>query len=166
MGPVIDKANVARIDRMVEDAIAAGAKVIVRGGPIMDGPLAKGAFYRPALLEVTDSKLPIMQEEVFGPVLTMMVFDSEAEAVQLANDSEYGLSASIWTRDVDRPLRVAQDIDAGTIWINDWAAFWSEFEDGVFRRSGNGRMDGQTAIDDFLEIKHIAFNSGVSARAV
>jgi betaine-aldehyde dehydrogenase len=165
MGPVIDKPNVARIDKMVEDAIAAGAKVIVRGGPITNGPLAKGAFYRPALLEVTDSKLPIMQEEVFGPVLTMMVFDSEAEAVQLANDSEYGLSASIWTRDTDRPFRVARDIDAGTIWINDWAVFWSEFEDGAFKRSGNGRMDGQTAIDDFLEIKHIAFNSGVIARA-
>ena len=163
MGPVIDKSNVARIDKMVQDAIAAGAKVIVRGGPIKDGPLAKGAFYRPALLEVTDPKLPIMQEEVFGPVLTMMVFDSEAEAVQLANDSEYNLSASTWTRDADRPLRVAREIDAGTIWINDWAVFWSEFEDGAFKRSGNGRMDGQTAIEDFLEYKHIAFNSGVIA---
>jgi betaine-aldehyde dehydrogenase len=65
---------------------------------------------------------------------------------------------------VDRPLRVAREIDAGTIWINDWAMFWSEFEDGAFKRSGNGRMDGQTAIDDSLEIKHIAFNSGVIAR--
>ena len=102
-----------------------------------------------------------MQEEVFGPVLTTMVFDSEAEAVQLANDSEYGLSGSIWTRDVDRPLRVAREIDAGTIWINDWAVFWSEFEDGAFKRSGNGRMDGQTAIEDFLEYKHISVNSGV-----
>jgi betaine-aldehyde dehydrogenase len=164
MGPVIDKANVVRIDKMVEDAIAAGVKVILRGGPIKDGPLAKGAFYRPALLEVTDPKLPIMQVEVFGPVLTMMVFDSEEEAVQLANDSEYGLSASTWTRNVDRPFRVAREIDAGTIWINDWAAFWSEFEDGAFKRSGNGRMDGQSAIEDFLEIKHIAFNSGVIAR--
>jgi betaine-aldehyde dehydrogenase len=112
--------------------------VTLRGGPIKDGPLAKGAFYRPTLLEVTDPKMEIIQEEVFGPVLTMMVFDSEAEAVQLANDSEYGLSASIWTSDVDRPFRVAREIDAGTIWINDWAVFWSEFEDGAFKRSGNG----------------------------
>lgn len=168
MGPLIDKANVARVDKMVQQAITDGAKVILRGGPVTEGPLAKGAFYRPTLLEVTDPKMTIVQEEVFGPVLTMMVFDTEEEAVKLANDSEYGLAASIWTRDVDRPLRVAREIDAGSIWINDWAVFPAEFEDGGFKRSGNGRLDGQAAIDEFLEYKHIAFNSGViasSARA-
>jgi betaine-aldehyde dehydrogenase len=163
MGPLIDKANVARVDKMVEQAIADGAKVILRGGPVTDGPLAKGAFYRPALLEVSDPKMTIVQEEVFGPVLTMLVFDSEEEAVKLANDSEYGLSASIWTRDVDRPLRVAREIDAGTIWINDWAVVWDEFEEGGFKRSGNGRLNGEAAIDEFLEYKHIAFNTGVIA---
>jgi acyl-CoA reductase-like NAD-dependent aldehyde dehydrogenase len=88
MGPLINKPNVERVNRMVEDAIAAGAKIIVRGGAATDGPLAKGVFYRPTLLEVTDSKLPIVQQEVFGPVLTMQVFDTEEEAVSLANDSE------------------------------------------------------------------------------
>jgi betaine-aldehyde dehydrogenase len=160
MGPVIDKFNVGRIDNMVEDAIASGAEVLLRGGPITQGPLAAGAFYSPTFLEVADPKMTIMQEEVFGPVLTMMVFDTEERAVQLANDSEYGLAASIWTRDIDRPLRVAREIDAGTIWINDWAVVWDEFEEGGFKRSGNGRLNGRTAIDDFLEYKHIAFNSG------
>ena len=160
MGPMIDKPNVQRVDKLVEDAIAAGAKVLLRGGPVTEGPLASGAFYNPTLLEVTDPKMRIFQDEVFGPVLTMMVFDTEAEAVALANDSDYGLAASIWTRDVDRPLRVAREIDAGTIWINDWAVVWDEFEEGGFKGSGNGRLNGWTAIDEFLEYKHIAFNAG------
>ena len=97
MGPVISLENVRRIDAMVNAAIAAGARVVVRGGPFTNGPLARGAFYRPTLLEVPDSAMEIVQEEVFGPVLVMQAFDTEAEAVRLANDSRYGLAASIWS---------------------------------------------------------------------
>ena len=164
MGPLINRPNVERVNRMVEDAIAAGAKVIVRGGPATEGPLAKGAFYRPTLLEVTDSSLPIVQQEVFGPVLTMQVFDTETEAVTLANDSEYGLSASVWSRDVDRPLRVARALEHGTVWINDWANIHDEFEEGGFKQSGRGRLRGRAGLDDFLECKHIAFKPGTFPR--
>lgn len=159
MGPLIDKANVARVDAVVNRAIAAGAKVLLRGGPVTEGPLADGAFYRPTLLEVCDAKLPIVQEETFGPVMTLQVFDSEQEALALANDSEYGLAAAIWTRDTKRSLRVARKIKAGTIWINDWAQVFDEFEEGGYKQSGQGRLNGMTSIDDFLESKHIAFTN-------
>lgn len=164
MGPLINNPNVERVNKMVQDAIAAGAKIIVRGGPVTEGSLAKGAFHRPTLLEVTDSSLPIVQQEVFGPVLTMQVFDTEGEAVLLANDSEYGLAASVWSRDVDRPLRVARVLQAGTVWINDWASIHDEFEEGGFKQSGRGRLRGQAGLDDFLECKHIVFKPGTIKR--
>lgn len=162
MGPLIDKTNVARVDAVVENAIGAGAKVIVRGGPITEGPLAAGAFYRPTLLEVEDNGMAIIQEETFGPVLTLQVFDSEEEAIALANDNQYGLAASVWSRDGDRPLRVAAALEAGSVWVNDWAIVLDDTEEGGFKQSGLGRLNGVAAIEDFLEYKHIALRPGIS----
>jgi betaine-aldehyde dehydrogenase len=160
MGPLIDKANVSRVDAMVEAAIEEGAHAVVRGGPITEGPLASGAFYRPTLLEVDDPSMTIVQEEVFGPVLTMQVFDTEAEAIELANDSKYGLAASLWSRDIDQPLRVAKEIEAGTVWVNDWAVTYDEFEEGGYKDSGQGRLNGLASLEDFTEHKHIALRPG------
>jgi len=165
MGPMINVANVQRVDRLVDAAIAAGARVVVRGGPIKDGPLAKGAFYRPTLLEIHDHSLRIAQDEVFGPVLVMQAFDTEAEAVTLANDSEYGLSASIWSTDVDRPLRIARQIEAGTVWINNWAIVYDETEEGGYKQSGLGRLNGVSAIDDFVEYRTVIHEIELEAKA-
>lgn len=165
MGPVIDKPNVERIDKIVEDAISQGATVIVRGGPVTDGPLAAGAFYRPALLEVHDNSMPIVQDEVFGPVLTMQTFSTEAEAVAMANDSQYGLSASVFSRDVDLPLRVALALESGSVWVNDWARLHDQFEEGGFKASGLGRMRGFAVMDDFVEFKHVRLRPGTAPAA-
>jgi predicted TIM-barrel fold metal-dependent hydrolase len=109
MGPIIDKANVARIDKMVEQAIAQGAKVVLRGGPITQGPLAKGAFYRPALLEVTNPTMAIFQEEVFGPVLTMMIFETEEERFGLRTTVSTG-----WRRASGRGMSTGRCASPGS----------------------------------------------------
>ncbi len=158
IGPMIDTASVARVNDAVEAAIAAGAKAIVRGGPSTNPALAGGAFYHPTLLAVPDSSLPIVQDETFGPVQTVQIFDSEDEAVALANDTEYGLSACIWSRDVDRPIKVARQLDAGLISVNSWANLTIEFEEGGFKSSGIGRLGGLASIEDFLEYKQITQN--------
>ena len=104
--------------------------------------------------------MPIVQEEVFGPVLTMQTFRSEAEAIEMANDSKYGLCASVFSRDVDRPLRVARALESGSVWVNDWAKVHDQFEEGGFKASGVGRMRGLAVIDDFIEYKHIRLAPG------
>ncbi|WP_249415074.1 aldehyde dehydrogenase family protein [Enterobacter sp. RHBSTW-00994] len=164
MGPLIDKDNVERVDVMVERALQDGAVALVRGGPVREGPLASGAFYLPTFLEVDSSALAIVQEEVFGPVLTLQVFDTEEEAVALANQSEYGLAASIWSSDLNCPLRVAAHIDAGTVWINDWATIRDEFEEGGYKQSGQGRLRGLAQLDDFVEYKHIVLQPGAMSQ--
>ncbi|SQC69065.1 putative aldehyde dehydrogenase [Pseudomonas aeruginosa] len=148
MGPLIDKANVERVERAVRQAIAAGARVVVRGGPVTEGELAAGAFYRPTLLEVDDPDLDIVQQETFGPVLTLQVFEHEEEGVALANRSEYGLAAGVWTRDVARAFRVARKIRAGTVWINDWAKVYDRIRGGRLppvrpRPAERGRRPGR-----------------------
>jgi acyl-CoA reductase-like NAD-dependent aldehyde dehydrogenase len=152
MGPMIDQANVDRVDAIVERALAYST-AIVRGGRPEDPALVQGAYFRPALLEVDDPKADIVQHEVFGPVASFEVFDTEQDAIGLANATEYGLAAGIWTRDVDRPMRVGRELDAGTVWTNTWAAVVDQFEEGGFKQSGVGRLNGLRSLEEFLETK-------------
>jgi betaine-aldehyde dehydrogenase len=152
MGPVIDKANVERIDRIVKDA-SRYARTIVRGGPIVDGPLAAGAFYRPSMLETEALDVPLIQEEIFGPVLSFETFTTEDEAITRANATVFGLAAAVFTKDVDRAQRVAHAIKAGTVWINTWGLVNDAFEEGGFKYSGIGRARGARAMEEFQEVK-------------
>jgi acyl-CoA reductase-like NAD-dependent aldehyde dehydrogenase len=147
MGAMIDEANAERVERFVADA-ADYATVLVKGA-------RDGAFIHPSLVEVADLDAPIVQKEVFGPVATFEVFDTEAEAVERANATEFGLAASVWTRDVDRPLRVGREIKAGTVWTNTWAVVHDMFEEGGFKQSGMGRLNGVRGLEEFQETKHL-----------
>lgn len=148
MGPLIDRASVERVDAFL---LEHDAHFIVRGGPV-DGP---GAFYRPALVAVQDLDSPIIQQEIFGPVATFETFTDEADAIARANATEYGLAASVWTRDGARALRVSQQIEAGTVWTNAWAQIFDQFEEGGYKKSGVGRLNGPGGLAEFQEVKHI-----------
>jgi betaine-aldehyde dehydrogenase len=152
MGPVIDRANVERIDRIVEDA-RRYARIIVRGGPIVDGPLAVGAFYRPAMLETEALDVPLVQDEIFGPVLSFETFATEDEAITRANATVFGLAAALFTKDFDRAHRVARAVKAGTVWTNTWGALSDAFEEGGYKYSGIGRARGLRAMEEFQEVK-------------
>jgi betaine-aldehyde dehydrogenase len=154
MGPLINKATVTRVDGMVQEALAY-AKPIVRGGPATEGALAAGAFYRPALLEVEDVNTDIVQKEVFGPVATFEVFDTETDAIARANATEFGLAAGIFTSNINTSRRVSREIQAGTIWTNAWAELNDGFAEGGYKQSGIGRLRGPLAITDFQEAKTV-----------
>ena len=154
MGPMIDKANVARVDGVVEAALAY-AKPIVRGGPVTEGPLVAGAFYRPTLLEVEDVSSDIVQKEVFGPVATFEVFDTEADAIARANATELGLSAGVFTNDINISRRVSRELQFGTVWTNAWADMNDGFAEGGYKQSGIGRLRGPLALIEFQEAKTV-----------
>lgn len=155
MGPLVDHESIARLDALIESN-KEGAEIIVRGGRPDDPELADGAFYRPVLIAVKDLKSPLIQTELFGPVATFEIFDSEEDLVERVNATEFGLAASVWTQNGPRGLRVANQIEAGSVWINGWAAVLDQFEEGGFKQSGLGRLNGHRAVEEFQEYKHIA----------
>ena len=154
MGPLIDKPNVARVDGVVEAALAY-AKPIVRGGPATEGALAAGSFYRPTLLEVDDVNTDIVQKEVFGPVATFEIFDTEGEAIARANATEMGLAAGVFTNNLNISRRVSRELQAGTVWTNTWAAINDGFAEGGYKQSGVGRLRGPLAVSEFQEAKTV-----------
>ena len=126
-------------------------------------PLARGSFLSPGLLQVDDPATPILHQEIFGPLLTLQRFATEAEAVRRANDSRFGLAASVWSADLRRAQRIAQQIKAGTVWINMHGRLAAEIETGGYKESGLGRLHGVQGLEEFLQTKHVAWELGAAA---
>lgn len=157
MGPLIDENSAIRVDKIVEEA-SKKHRVIVRGGRGQaEGQINENydAFYRPSLIEVNDLNSPLIQEEVFGPVATFETFTTDEEAIEMANATKYGLSTSVWTNDRTRAQTLPEKIEAGTVWVNGWGIVFDQFEEGGFKQSGLGRLNGTTALVEFQEFKHV-----------
>ena len=155
MGPLVSAEQRDRVVGYVGVGRQEGATVAFEGVTPTDPALGGGYFVPPVVFEATSNRLRIAQEEIFGPVATVLPFRSLDEVVALANDTEYGLAAAIWTRDVQLAFRAAKAVRAGVVWVNDSQPAPSEAMWGGFKQSGLGRELGPYAMDAYLESKHV-----------
>ena len=133
-----------------------GGKIIAGGKTVeLEGRCSNGWFIEPTLVEDLGPSSRVNQEEIFGPVVTLQPFDSEADAIDLANNTDYGLSATVWTNDIEKGEKVAKRIDAGVIWINCWLLRDLRTPFGGMKNSGLGRVGGDDALKFFTEQKNI-----------
>lgn len=162
MGPVIDARQQARIVAYIDEAVQQGAAVSL-GGHALPGP---GFWIEPTILAGVSNDMRIAQEEVFGPVLVVIPYNNDDEAIVTANDSEYGLAASIWSTDNARALAMADRIQAGSVWINDAHQINCQVPFGGYKQSGVGRELGPDALDAYTEIKtvHLDLSGGLAAK--
>ena len=153
-GPLVSFRQRDKVAAMVERAVLAGARAVT-GGKAPGGELAAGAYYEPTLVVDAEQKSEIVQEEVFGPVLAALPFDSDEEALELANDSPFGLAASAWTTNVFRAQEASRRIRAGTVWVNDHIPIISEMPHGGMKSSGYGKDMSSYSFEEYTQVKHV-----------
>jgi len=157
-GPLSSAEHREKVERHIAQAVEDGARLVVGGARPAEPELKDGFFLRPTVFADCDREMPIVQEEVFGPVVTVERFDTEAEAIRLANDTDYGLAGAVWTSDAGRAERVSGALRHGTVWINDFHPYLPQAEWGGFGKSGIGRELGPSGLDEYREAKHIYHN--------
>ncbi|MCV6547637.1 MAG: aldehyde dehydrogenase family protein [Cohaesibacter sp.] len=159
VGAIVTPEHLQKIDGYIKDAVKQGAKVSLGGDPL-SVPNVGEQFYQPTVVENITPDMAIAREEVFGPVLTILTFRTLEEAIQLVNDTEYGLSAGVWSANVDTCLEFSRRAHAGTVWTNTWMDGFPELAFGGMKQSGQGREIGSYGFEEFLEVKSLVMRIG------
>ncbi len=165
IGPITTPMQYRKVLDYIDIAKAEGARCVLGGGPATDTSLPGGQFVEPTIFVDVTPQMRIAREEVFGPVLSIMGFDDEAQAVSMANDTIYGLAAGLWTSDIGRAMRLSKALEAGTVWVNTYRAVSYMMPFGGMKHSGIGRESGIESINDYLETKStwISYAKGAPA---
>jgi aldehyde dehydrogenase (NAD+) len=155
MGPLVDQGQMEKVLSYIEIGKSEGARVACGGYRVTDDGLDKGFFVRPTILADVDNRMRVAQEEIFGPVACFIRFKDEADAIRLANESQYGLGGGVWTKDLDRAFRVARGVRTGTMWVNTFLEVRSGTPFGGYKQSGYGREVHKAALQHYTQKKTI-----------
>ncbi len=158
IGPLVNRKQLDTLESQVKDATTKGANVLIGGKRPAHKDLSKGNYFEPTILTNVNFDMKVMKEEVFGPVISIMPFENEEEAIYYANKTEYGLSAEIYTRDLKKGERIAKEIQAGVVAVNTDNFFKPECPFGGYKNSGMGREYGKIGMQEFCQIKTIVVN--------
>jgi len=166
MGPLISKEHREKVLGYISSGVKQGAK-LASGGKVPEGDIfEKGFFLEPTIFDKVDNGMEIAQEEIFGPVLSVLTFSTLEEAVSLANATRYGLAGSVWTRDLHQANYIAEGVRAGTIWINTYGSFFNEVPFGGYKESGLGRELGKAGLKEYTELKSITMDLSPGQRSL
>lgn len=155
MGPLVSNQQLDTVLGYIQSGLDEGARLVYGGKRITDSGLDKGHYVEPTIFADVRNDMKIAQEEIFGPVASVIRYSSVEEAIEIANDTIYGLAAGVWSCDVNQALKISRELKAGTVWINDWHAIRPDAPFGGYKQSGFGRELGRQSLDEYSQVKHV-----------